>query len=115
MAHHGRTPQSVLDAPKLTPVLDPKRPGMITTRTGADYRTMAIGRRAVRAYDRAVRLSQPKAEQAPRIRPERITTPDAKLARAARRELAVYRRQEQKAFNDRMKANRTALALAGAR
>ena len=114
MAHHGRTPQSVLDAPKLTTVLG-ELPECIATRTDAKGGVVAIGRRAVRAYDRAARLSQPKAEQAPRVRPERITTLDAKLARAARRELAVYRRQEQKAFNDRMKANRTALAMAGAR
>lgn len=115
MAHHGRTPQSMLDAPKLTPVVDPGRPAMITTRTGADDKIMAIGRRGVRAYDRAVRLSRPKAPQEPRIRPERITTPEARYARAVRREAAQRRRAEQKLAADAAKAARTARALAAAR
>lgn len=74
MAHHNRTPQSVLDAPS---------PSMVSITTPA-----GPNRKRRRATDRQLRMSGPRRVPAVRVRPERIVTEQAVTERAARRAAA---------------------------
>jgi len=101
MAHHGRTPASVLEAPSQSVV-------QLTTPAGPN-------RAARRHTDRVLRLAAPRRVWLPRARTERPVHPEALLAQQARRAAAFERRVQQKIARDARNEARTAAQEASPR
>ena len=106
MASHNRTPASVLEAPTLTPVLEPSP---VTGMWTVEGKFLNVNRADRRITERGERFRRPIVQVSPRPRPERIQREDTATLRAQRRADALAWRMHQKMTRDNEKAARTLL------